>query len=240
MGYGNSVASRKLRKKELKEMSNQSISNAPRNFDMNTFMAISSKYGGLARSCKFAVVINKPTVLLNSVFSNSNGSEPSGAITNDLTYLCEVAEFPGRGFQSIDVRYYGPSFKLPYQSSYEDINLTFLCRSQSYERQFFDDWMNVINPNNTFDFEYKDNYKTKIYIYQFDEQHNPQYAFTLIDCHPILVNPQPVTWADDQFLRLGVSFTYQWWVREGLEAGLPSDINSNRTFRVVENFENLV
>ena len=156
------------------------------------------------------------------------GDEPVPA--EDLMYLCESAELPGRGFMSADIRYYGPNFKSPYQSTYEDINLTFLCRDQFEERRFFDNWMNVINPVNSYDFEYRDNYITNIEIYQMSdvdigntqgssptssvqERGQGRYKFTLAGAYPVLVNPQPVTWADDNFHRITVTFTYSRWYK---------------------------
>jgi hypothetical protein len=135
---------------------------------------------------------------------------------------------------NVDLRYYGPSFKLPFQTTYEDINMTFLCRTTSLERQFFDDWLLVINPINTWDFNYRDDYRAEIDIFQFGEfseddngsfsdmssSTGPEavYKFTLHNAYPVLVNPQPATWADvDQFQRLIVSFTYTHWSRKGLD-----------------------
>lgn len=190
------------------------ILNAPKSLDMQDFRSISHDYEGLLRSCKFAVGL-RPV-----------GSEIRrwGTFCRDFTYLCEVAEFPGRGFMNLDLRYYGPSFKIPYQTSYEDTTLTFLCRTGSFERQFFDDWMQVINPLNTFDFNYRDEYFSEIDIFQFADIENEDpnedtsaavYFVTLHNAYPLLINPQPITWADDQFLRLAVSFTYTHWSRGG-------------------------
>ena len=191
--------------------------NAPAPLDMNTFKEVSANYGSLAKSCRFVVRI--------SPNGTNNPLKQYLSFFRDLVYLCEVAEFPGRGFINIDnIRYYGPSFKMPVQSSYEDITLTFLCRSQGVERQLFDDWMDVVNPVNTFDFNYRDDYACTIDIFQYSEyttQGNnsaePVYMFSLQDAWPVLVNPQPITWADDQFLRLGVTFTYTKWLRPGLD-----------------------
>jgi hypothetical protein len=77
----------------------------------------------------------------------------------------------------------------------------------------------------TYDFRYKDEYVAEIKIFQFGESDNEkdiikntapeaQYLITLYDAYPILINPQPVTWADDNFLRLGVTFSYSKWWRE--------------------------
>jgi hypothetical protein len=81
--------------------------------------------------------------------------------------------------------------------------------------------MEIINPTSTYDFSYKDNYKCQINMFQFGEaalnanQSEPvaTYAWTFHDAWPIIVNPQPVTWADDNFQRLAISFSYTKWTR---------------------------
>lgn len=196
-------------------MASFTIQNAPEYLTMNDFRAVSDDYGGLIKSCKFAVRI----VPQGEYISNY------GDFAKNLTYLCEVAEMPGRGFMNLDVRYYGPNQKLPFQTTYEDMTLTFLCRAESIERQFFDDWMLVINPISTFDFNYRDDYASEITIYQFadfseyegDDHPIASYYITLHNAYPILINPQPMTWADDQFQRLSVSFTYTHWSRKGYD-----------------------
>jgi hypothetical protein len=214
-------------------MASVSIESAPKALTPNDFKSISEKYGSLAKVAKFAVVI-RPTGRFVAPYSE---------FTRDLTYLCEVAELPGRGFMNIDVRYYGPNQKYPFQSQYEDMNLTFLCRNKSLERQFFDDWMTIINPINSYDFNYRDDYACEIDIFQFstvgkkagefETQGFPvsgnrgsvtdallpqaEYRITLHNAYPVLVNPQPVIWSDDQIQRLVVSFTYSNWSRAGLD-----------------------
>ena len=190
------------------------IPNAPENLTMLDFRAISDDYGGLVKSCKFAVRIKPIGRYILQWFD----------FCRDFTYLCEVAEMPGRGFMNIDIRYYGPSHKLPFQTTYEDMNLTFLCRAESLERQFFDDWMLTINPINTFDFNYRDDYRSEIDIFQFadysdeDEGYpSAKYYTTIHNAYPLLINPQPMTWGDDQFQRLIVSFTYTHWSRRGYD-----------------------
>jgi hypothetical protein len=111
--------------------------------------------------------------------------------------------------------------------------MTFLCRSESRERKFFDDWMEFINPTNSFDFKFRDEYATDIQIRQMAEYEdmtqvgpnqgtvqgtgNPKetYRITLRKAYPVNINPQPMTWADDQYQRLAVTFTYFKWLRVG-------------------------
>lgn len=222
------------------------INNAPETLDMATVHSIMDDAGGLAKSCRYAVVITPPGNILNNGPSISNirniGNPNSASIaTSDLTYLCEATEFPGRGFESLDMRYYGPNFKIPQKTAYEDINMTFLCRNQSLEREFFDDWMELINPTSTYNFNFRDDYCTIIRIYHFSDVEDgmfsevpePTYAFTLYKAYPLLVNSQPVTWTDDNFLRLTVNFTYTEWRREGKDD--TDDNKLNNLFRPATN-----
>lgn len=216
-------------------MEKTKISNAPKELDMNTFKVFAESHDGLAKSCRFVALI-KPVGSLIAQYDN----QAKDLQAEDLMYLTEMAEMPGRGFMSMDARYYGPNQKFPYLSQYEDINLTFLCRNRSSERRFFDDWQGLINPNNTFDFNYRDEYRAVIDLYQYsdfdrDDLGGPtaEYMFSLHDAYPILVNPQPVSWADDQFMRLGVTFTYSWWTRKNIEPGPRMDEGSS-SFRLVD------
>ena len=195
---------------------------------MSDFYAYSSAFGSLAKSARFAVRIIPSGV--NSLLTRLGYT----AFMRQFTYLSESAEFPGRGFLNYDMRYYGPNFKVPYKSEYQETSMTFLCRADSFERQFFDDWMELINPTNTYDFNYKDSYKCEIHMFQFGEkaansrQTEPvaTYAWTLHDAFPILVNPQPVTWADDNFQRLAISFSYTKWTRKNRDP-------ESRTYKLV-------
>lgn len=196
-------------------MASYNITNPP-SLDQLTLNKIRSVMGDDSapmKSSRFIARIMPNGSILRQLAGIGAGTD-SGILT-DLAFLCESTEMPGRAFTATEVRYYGPSMKLPFQTVYEDISLNFICRSQGKEREFFDNWMSVINPISSFDFEYRDNYRATIELFQFDEQNKAQYAFSLLDAYPIIVNPQPVTWADAEFLRLGVSFTYHYWTRVG-------------------------
>lgn len=206
-------------------MASITIQNAPSIDDMTMqrFRSESEKMGGLARSCRFLVRINPVGELLRLLDTEG--------MSRDLMYLTEMAEIPGRGFVNVDLRYYGPSFKLPFQTTYEDINLGFICRARGLEREFFDNWMTVINPVNTFDFNYRDDYRSTIEVFHFTDTatlagrfgeatnspNNAIYKATIHNAYPILVNQQPLLWTDDQFMKLIVSFTYTHWTREGID-----------------------
>lgn len=193
---------------------------------MPTAMGEMNKNGGLAKAARFIVRIDLPA-WVNQISGNTPTPRPSkyANFNRELTYLCEAAEMPGRSLMSLDARYYGPNQKLPFQSQYEDTTMTFLCRSESLERQFFDDWMENINPTDSFDFSFRSEYETSIHISQYAEYGENQsskaaketYRITLLNAYPISISPQPMTWADDQFQRLAVTFTYYKWKRVGYD-----------------------
>ena len=204
-------------------MSDIKPSNIPSNLDIDSLCGKLNAMGGPAKNCRFAVRISPTGQIASGV--------TSGGMLNDLIYLCETTEFPGRGFNTTEIRYWGPSQVMPNNVLYgAGINMSFICRNDSTERAFFDNWQDVINPVNNFMFEYPDNYYADIQIFQLSEvgqlsggdgrqlaSQVATYGWTLRKSWPTLVNPQQVTWADQDILRLQVSFAYKYWDRPNLQ-----------------------
>lgn len=212
-------------------MSSTVFTNPPEFLGLDSYRSAVSKDGGPSKANRFVARINSlPSKIQRRGIYNG--------LLKELIYLCEAAEFPGRGFMNVDVRYYGPNFKSPFQTTYEDLNLTFLVRDKFLERQLFDDWLELINPSNSYDFNYRKDYICNIDLFQMsdiEETNTPvtnpnkkvaaQYKFNFEEAWPILVNPMPVNWAEDNFHRLTVSFTYKRWHRERLDPKYLDDYN---------------
>lgn len=184
----------------------QPIPNAPENF-ADPYNLIGVAGTGFAKVCRFAVRISRPPMFTRL--------GPVGLdvphILRDMTFLCEAGELAGRGFDTVDIRYYGPMQKIPNNVQYNDMNLTFLCRREMNEKRFFDLWHNKINPPDTYNFAYLDEFSTNIDVFQFGEDGKATYMQTLVKAWPISVNPMQTLWADDQIARLTVTITYQRW-----------------------------
>lgn len=200
--------------------------NTPAALSLPTFLSQINDLGGPARGGRFAVRIN-PTTAAGSenLLNKLEYSDKIGA----MIYVCDTAEFPGRGFSVSEVRYYGAKQVMPHNSDYAPITLSFICRNQSLERQLFDDWMDIINPVSSFHFNYPDEYYCNIDVFQYSEYGKPQapnspfppspklsYAWTMYKAWPTLVNPQPATWGDNDILKLQVTFAYKYWDRPNL------------------------
>jgi hypothetical protein len=189
--------------------------NGVKDLNLGRFRAVLDKGGSLAKGCRFLVTIRIPQAMQEKVKT----------FTPDLDYLCEAADFPGRSFSVTQARYYGPSQIMPVNSEYQPMTLTFICRADSSERRFFDDWLDYINPTSNFNFEYPNNYYSVINIYQYAEWGSPggrgvpqiTYNWRLNKAWPTLVGEQGVNWAEGEYLRLQVTFAYKYWDRPNLQ-----------------------
>ena len=164
-------------------------------------------------------LVNLPNNLISSVTDifqapqDEQTRTTNASLSRYLALQCETAELPGRTLLTQDVKIYGPTFKVPYQSQYNDINLGFICTNDFYERKLFDRWLEAIHPSDTNNLRFpKGNstrYMTNITIVQYDDFIKKIYSVQLIDAFPIGVAAQPLNWSEDNFHRLSVQFAYQ-------------------------------
>jgi len=153
------------------------------------------------------------TALGRSGPENEQSKTSNPAISRYLALQCESAELPGKTLQTADVKIYGPSFKVPYQTQYTDSTFTFLCTNDFYERKLFDRWMEAIIPSDTNNLRFpkgvQSRYLTNIKIIQYDDFIKQIYAVELMDAFPIGIAPQSLSWSEDGFHRLSIQFAYQ-------------------------------
>jgi len=207
-------------------------------FSPNLFLSHMRSKDGPAKPSRFEVVIPLPKYisdfvpnniienllnLPNAIFGtvtdaigSATGQSPVGANSTLSRYLalqCETAELPGRTLMTHEAKVYGPTYKVPYQSQYNEMTLTFLCTNEFWERKLFDRWIEAIMPSDTNNMRYakdeKTRYMTPIKVIQYDDFIKQIYAVELIDAFPIGISAQPLSWSEDGFHRLSVQFAYQ-------------------------------
>lgn len=181
----------------------------------------SSFTGELAKPSRFKVIVNLPASLPATIDSRA------------LSLRCENAMLPGRTLATLDQRIYGPTEKYPYQSTYEDIALTFICDSNMIEKSVFDGWMDKINPKENWNFEYKESYVSKITIIQYDNSKNEVHKVHLIDAFPVAVNQLDLDWSSDApYHKLSVVFAYTYWESESAEPKYEAASAVNSPFNI--------
>jgi len=153
----------------------------------------------LARPNKFDVFIPIPKGL-------------SGINPELLTFRCESADLPGRAFATTTQKIYGPEEKFPYQTTYNDINMTFICSDDMREKLMFDNWLNLVNPTDGYNFNYKDDYKSDIEVRQYNVRNFISYQVKLLKAFPIGVSDLQLDWSSDGYHKVTVTFSYKEWI----------------------------
>jgi len=161
---------------------------------------------GISRPNRFDVQVFVPITLIAFVPTSSK----------TLSYRCEIAQLPGRTLATIDRKTYGPIEKLPYLTTYNDIDLTFLIDGDMSEKYFFDTWLDLVNPKSTNNMNYKSEYATSVLINQYDESNKKTYGVELIDAYPISMNQLDLDWSSDGVHKLTVTFAYTKWQNDSL------------------------
>lgn len=163
-------------------------------FNVSEFRSHISSKNGLARPALFEVVIP----ISNAGFSR------------DLTLQCEAAELTGKSLQTADVKIYGPTFKIPYQTSFQEITFTFICTNKFTERQIFESWIQNIMPMSTHNLRFakEPGYYTDVLLYQYNDAGTKIMEMKLFEAYPISIGSQALSWAEDGIHRLQVQFTF--------------------------------
>jgi len=155
----------------------------------------------LARANRFDVTIIPPLSVVASSFVTSR----------NLSLRCENAELPGRTLATMDRKTYGPIEKLPYLTTYNDIDLTFIIDGDMKQKRFFDAWLELVNPKYTNDFNFRSDYACSVLIKQYDVTNELTYDIELIEAYPISMNQLELDWSSDANHRLVVTFAYTEW-----------------------------
>lgn len=163
----------------------------------------------LARPSKFEVSFPIPLTLI--MFRN---------VAQKLSLRCENAELPGRSLATAEQKIYNISEKFPYQTTYNESSFTFIVGDDMQEKEFFDSWMEFINPSTNYNFKYKSDYSTTISVNQYNVKNEKSYSVDLIEAFPVSVNQMDLDWSSDGYHKLNVSFAYTNWKVNSLTTGL--------------------
>lgn len=205
------------------------ISNAPEAIDIASWMSRMGNMGGLTRTNRYLVRINPPIGV-------------SQDFTEELIYMCTGGQLPGITMNTLDYRYYGPTKKLPAQTEFNNISFQFLLREKMQERLFFDSWMELIQPQTTFDSNWRREYESTIDIFKYadyagdGDTAEPVYQISLQQAYPLVVAAIPMQWVDVDVARFQVQFSYSRYFINNDTKGIGGD--SSGTQVVLNNAKN--
>ena len=192
---------------------------------MATNYAISNlrtKLGTLARPNNFKVELSLASIGTSWPGTGQRtDSMPSfNSIKDTYQFRCEKAELPGRTVATTDDSMSGTSVKLPYDMTYNDIQLSIICSTDMLERKFFEQWMDFIvkpgnptNPGNAGTIAYYSDYAKGniLKVSQLNDSGTEILTYTCHDVYPIAMTPMNATWEENNtYQRFGVTLCYRY------------------------------
>ena len=144
-------------------------------------------------------------------------------IDSTFKFRCEKAELPGRTLAtSEDAVGSGPSLKLPYDITYNDMTLSIICSTDMKERDFFERWINKIigsggASNSAGLVSYYSDYAmgVTLKVEQLDESGQSLITYTLHDIYPTALTPMNASWEENNtYQRFGVTLAYRYHTYE--------------------------
>lgn len=163
-----------------------------------------AKLGTIARPNNFLVKLSCANIATTS-------------IDGTFEFRCEKAELPGRTIATAESMGGGPTIKLGYDMTYNDIQLSIIAATTMEERIFFESWMDyIIKPfgagKQSGTIGYYSDYAlgNKLEVSQTDDSGNTVLSYTCTDVYPIAITPMNATWDESNtYQRFGVTLAYR-------------------------------
>jgi len=190
-------------------------------FSPSEFMARVDNLGSLARKHKFTIQIIEPSALLNARSEYGTGGSVSGSVNpSKIEFLASAASLPGKSFATTTHRMYGFGLDVPYEASYEPVQLTFLNTNDYSPRTFFEDWMANIARIKSYNMHYyKDYISPSVMITAYDDMNISRYQCKLIESYPKSMSAIEMGWDGQDVQTFTVDIQYSWWVSDKQSEG---------------------
>ena len=206
---------------------------------MGRIQAFVNEAEGFARKARYYVEFQLPNGIgetlfgtsdNDAVFSNEITDENRGfALRTDLDAVqkanarrvqafCSSIDMPSREIVTKEIRHNGPVRKIAYDAQFADITATFYTDKFLRERSYFELWQKAAYSNNTFNFNYYNDYVSPMNILQLgnyasqNERDDVTYAVKLFDCFPKTVGAVSYSHDTNTVQTFDVTFTFRYWV----------------------------
>lgn len=157
-----------------------------------------------------------------------NFAVPTGFVNGNrqtienLIVRCDSITIPGRSFSTIPYRFYGPARNMPYEPIYSgELTASIILSADMKERQFFEDWMDLICSRSNYKFEYYENYVTTFEINVLTKQDQQSYRVLVEEAYPKQMGDIQMGYdKDNEYLKQDVTFSFRKYTPEYL--GIPN------------------
>lgn len=168
------------------------------------------KYG-INTPSRFEVRFSLPQAAKESRIFTAMIDESVFSSQTRLSIACEGTDKPGRLLQTAEFKTAVVDRKMPYGVMYEDVQMTFRCSEDLFERKFFEAWQKLIFNDTTKEFSYYDDYVTDIEIFEYDTSHrNIVHGLKLMEAYPFSIFPlSNQEESTGQYQRQTIGFKYK-------------------------------
>ncbi len=173
-------------------------------FRVDDFMSKVDNLGGFARSWKFGVQIKHPATM--------------GGSADTIEFLASAAQLPRKGFSTTEHRIYGINRTIPYEQTYEPTTIKFINTADFSPRNFWQRWLDYIQPRKTLNVQYYQTMIGEIKIYHLPEAGSTNigdrdYDVTLLEAYPESMSDIELGWDQSEIMSFDVSIRYKEWTR---------------------------
>lgn len=167
---------------------------------------------GYARSNRFRVLFPLPATL-------SNAYSPS--ILELISTQCQAVNLPSKQLGTFNHRNLGPIEKMPYDSIFNEITMTFRVDSKYLTRRFFQDWIMSINDHSGKTFKYRDEYQVDFNIMALNNKGDDVINIKVFQAYPTNLTAINLDEnSTDTITEFSVSFVYTQWREQPIDGGL--------------------
>jgi hypothetical protein len=126
---------------------------------------------------------------------------------------CDAVTLPGVNISTNGARTFGEMRDMPFEKTYDDINMSFYVDNTMQVKLFFDTWANEsVQSLVTRKFNYYNQYiSSTISIHVNDKMENTRYTVRLFDAYPKSIGPIQLDTSSKEIMKMSVVMNYRYW-----------------------------
>ena len=152
---------------------------------------------GMARTNRYIVYIPFPTADNDTIKLAS--------------LFCESASLPGRNINTTAARTFGETREMPYERSYEPINLTFYVDTEMRIKYMFDKWMDMIVDPTRRTINYYDKFTRDMTVKSLTTNNQVPYVVNFFEAYPKTVSAIQLSSESKDVMKINVTMVYRYW-----------------------------
>ena len=174
------------------------------------FMSKVGNEGGISTRNKFSIMVSPPMDM------------PWKSAAPKAQMVCHTIQLPGKSLSRTEDRIYGIDVQKPYGITFEPVTLAFYNTNNFKAREFWEMWLEWIQPRQSRNIRYYSKMIGQIQIYHYSEDvespvpGDQNYVMTLNEAYPMSIEEVELGWDNQDVMDFQVQISYKDWSNAGL------------------------